>query len=174
MNPDASIASLEVGAYRVPTDQPESDGTLAWDSTTFVVVHASAGGVTGLGYTYADGATARLAAHTLSDVVEGRDPMDIPAAWRAMLHAIRASQTATIDTDGRQGHGVRFGWMQGPGSIIPFTEQSPRVGRRFVFIQGREEGGHGQDGCSRQENGDSLIYPKIAQARIISLIRIVW
>lgn len=89
MNPDASIASLEVGAYRVPTDQPESDGTLAWDSTTLVVVHASAGGVTGLGYTYADGATARLAAHTLSDVVEGRDPMDIPAAWRAMLHAIR-------------------------------------------------------------------------------------
>ena len=40
-------------AYRIPTDQPEADGTLAWDKTTLVVVDVEAGGQTGLGYTYA-------------------------------------------------------------------------------------------------------------------------
>jgi len=38
-----AIDGLEVGAYEVPTDEPESDGTLAWDSTTIVVVHVRAG-----------------------------------------------------------------------------------------------------------------------------------
>ncbi|MEA2744317.1 MAG: hypothetical protein QOG25_2688, partial [Acetobacteraceae bacterium] len=38
---------------RVPTDGPEADGTLAWDSTVIVVVNVEAGGITGLGYTYA-------------------------------------------------------------------------------------------------------------------------
>ena len=30
----APIEELEVGAYTVPTDAPEADGTLAWDATT--------------------------------------------------------------------------------------------------------------------------------------------
>ena len=34
---------LDVSAYTVPTDRPESDGTLEWDSTTMVLVEASAG-----------------------------------------------------------------------------------------------------------------------------------
>ena len=37
--------------YTIPTDRPESDGTLEWDSTTIVVVEAHADGCTGLGYT---------------------------------------------------------------------------------------------------------------------------
>src|SRR5436309_2900130 len=56
----ASIDKVEVAAYTVPTDRPESDGTYAWDRTTIVVVHARAGGKRGVGYTYADVATAQL------------------------------------------------------------------------------------------------------------------
>ena len=37
------IDRVEVNAYTVPTDAPEEDGTLAWDATTIVVVHAHAG-----------------------------------------------------------------------------------------------------------------------------------
>lgn len=33
-----SIEALDVSAYQIPTDAPESDGTLKWDSTTLVLV----------------------------------------------------------------------------------------------------------------------------------------
>ena len=46
---EAPIRKLEVAAYTVPTDTPEADGTLTWDSTTMVVVHAHAGDACGMG-----------------------------------------------------------------------------------------------------------------------------
>jgi L-alanine-DL-glutamate epimerase-like enolase superfamily enzyme len=85
----AEVERLDVTAYRIPTDRPESDGTYAWDATTLVIVHASAGGHEGVGYGYADAATARLIQDSLADVVRGRDALDVPAAWGAMLHAVR-------------------------------------------------------------------------------------
>ena len=55
----ATIDRLDVSRTdKIPTDAPEADGTYAWDSTTLVLVEARAGGKTGLGYTYADTATA--------------------------------------------------------------------------------------------------------------------
>ena len=57
---DARIEHIDVSAYTIPTSTPESDGTYAWDSTTLVVVEPVAGGVHGLGFTYADTVTARL------------------------------------------------------------------------------------------------------------------
>ncbi len=84
-----AIARLEVSAYTIPTDAPEADGTYAWDKTTLVVVEAEAGGKRGLGYTYADTATARLIEASLFDVVRGRDAFSVPAAWGAMVHAVR-------------------------------------------------------------------------------------
>jgi hypothetical protein len=42
--PSGEIRSVEWGAYCVPTDGPEADGTLAWDATTLVVVHVHAAG----------------------------------------------------------------------------------------------------------------------------------
>lgn len=83
------IERLEVAAYTIPTDRPESDGTLEWRETTLVVVHATAGGVRGLGYTYADVATARLVADKLAGVVRGHDAMAVPGAWAAMVRSIR-------------------------------------------------------------------------------------
>ncbi len=52
--------AIDVRAYRIPTKSPESDGTLEWDATTLVYVEVQAGGQTGIGYTYADVATAKL------------------------------------------------------------------------------------------------------------------
>ena len=56
------VERLELLVYEVPTDAPESDGTLEWDSTTLVVVLADSAGTTGLGYTYGPRAVATLKA----------------------------------------------------------------------------------------------------------------
>jgi L-alanine-DL-glutamate epimerase-like enolase superfamily enzyme len=85
----APIERVDVSAYRIPTDYPESDGTYAWDSTTLVLVEAVAGGQHGIGYTYADTATATLVRDLLAKTIEGRDALDVPGCWAAMDHAIR-------------------------------------------------------------------------------------
>jgi L-alanine-DL-glutamate epimerase-like enolase superfamily enzyme len=86
---DARIEHIAVSAYTIPTSTAESDGTYAWHSTTLVVVEPVAGGVHGLGFTYADTATARLIHDMLSKIVIGCDALNIPAAWEAMVQAIR-------------------------------------------------------------------------------------
>lgn len=88
-NSEVTIQQIEVSAYTIPTDFPEADGTYAWDKTTIVIVEAQAGGRRGLGYTYADLATARLIREMLVDVVQGRDAMAVPGNWLAMVKAIR-------------------------------------------------------------------------------------
>ena len=80
---------MSVGAYLIPTESPESDGTLEWHHTTLVVVEASAGGQRGLGYSYADLGTANLIQEMLMDVVVGQDAMAVPDCWLAMVETIR-------------------------------------------------------------------------------------
>ena len=89
MKHDVPIERVDVSAYTIPTDAPESDGTLEWHATTIVLVQASAGGVTGIGYSYANRATAVLIVDTLRDVVLRRDAFDVAGAWQAMVAAIR-------------------------------------------------------------------------------------
>jgi len=84
-----SIDGIEVGAYTIPTDTHEADGTLAWDSTTLVVVHLTVGHVRALGYTYADAAAAHLIAGKLAGLIDGCDPMRVAAAHRNMVAAVR-------------------------------------------------------------------------------------
>ncbi len=86
---DAAVESVTVAAYTVPTDEPESDGTLEWDSTTIVVVEVSAGGETGLGYTYGDVSVGRFVESLLTGAVRGRDALDVGACWAAMQERIR-------------------------------------------------------------------------------------
>jgi len=87
--PRRRIEKLEVAAYTIPTDAPEGDGTLRWDATTIVVVHAHCGDMVGLGYTYADRSAATLIQGKLGAVVEGLE-VDAPRhAWAAMVRAIR-------------------------------------------------------------------------------------
>ncbi|MGB6482390.1 MAG: enolase C-terminal domain-like protein [Candidatus Acidiferrales bacterium] len=83
------VRDMSVSAYTVPTDYPESDGTIEWDKTTLVLVHVSAADKVGMGYTYADVATAELIKQTLTPLILGTDAMAIPACWSAMRHAIR-------------------------------------------------------------------------------------
>lgn len=85
----APLRELQVRAYRIPTDAPESDGTLQWDATTLVLVKADAGGRTGLGYSYADSATAVLVRDTLAPLLVGRDALQTAARHADMLHALR-------------------------------------------------------------------------------------
>jgi L-alanine-DL-glutamate epimerase-like enolase superfamily enzyme len=87
--PDQPVTDLEVEAYTIPTDAPEADGTLAWGETTIVVVHARSGGVVGLGYTYADFATAKLIETKLAPLVVGVDALSPPRTWERMVTAVR-------------------------------------------------------------------------------------
>lgn len=89
MDAQLKVEALDVGAYTVPTDAPESDGTLAWSATTMVTVEARAADETGLGYTYADVAAAHLIHERLAGVVCGRDALATSGAWLAMVHATR-------------------------------------------------------------------------------------
>ena len=84
-----TVENVTASAYTIPTDAPESDGTLEWDSTTLVVVQATAAGETGLGYTYAGPAAAQVVTGKLAGVVEGLDATTPAASWAAMVHAIR-------------------------------------------------------------------------------------
>src|SRR3954464_11288845 len=85
----AQVEALTCHAYEVPTDAPESDGTLEWDSTTIVVVEVEGGGERGLGYTYGDVAVRELISSKLEEVVQGADAIAPSEAWRGMREAIR-------------------------------------------------------------------------------------
>lgn len=89
MKDEVLLRDMKVSAYKIPTDFPESDGTLTWTHTTLVLVQLSGGGREGLGYTYADAAVAQLIDKTLRGIIEGADLLQIPALWNAMTKAIR-------------------------------------------------------------------------------------
>ncbi|GAA3935303.1 enolase C-terminal domain-like protein [Actinomadura viridis] len=93
--PDPAVEEVRASAYTVPTDAPEADGTLAWDSTTLVLAEVRAGDVTGLGWTYGSPACARVIDGKLAGVLRGRAALDVPGAWEAMVRAVR--------NDGRPG-----------------------------------------------------------------------
>jgi len=83
------IGKLTATAYTIPTDCPEADGTIAWDSTTIVVVQATADGVVGTGWTYGAAAIALLIRHTLAPLVLARPAMDTRGAWQDMVRSLR-------------------------------------------------------------------------------------
>jgi L-alanine-DL-glutamate epimerase-like enolase superfamily enzyme len=85
----APIEKISACAYRIPTEQPESDGTLEWTSTTLVVTHVSAGGHRGFGYTYADATAARLIEEKLASELQGRDALATTECWEAMVGTVR-------------------------------------------------------------------------------------
>jgi L-alanine-DL-glutamate epimerase-like enolase superfamily enzyme len=93
MNPSCAagpkIEKITVSCYTIPTESPESDGTLKWEKTTLVLVEAQAEGIAGTGYSYADVSTGKLAESLLAGVVTGRNAFDIPGAHAAMRQQIR-------------------------------------------------------------------------------------
>jgi len=87
--PVTLIDEVRASAFTVPTDRPESDGTLAWDSTTLIVAEVHAGDTWGLGYSYAEAGAAGLVCRMLAPRVVGIEAMAVPAAWQAMVGAVR-------------------------------------------------------------------------------------
>jgi len=85
----APINRITAQAFTLPTDGPEADGTMAWSSTTIVVVHVTAGDQTGLGYTYSDASAARLIEHTLAHTVLGADARAPTCLWDKLQLAVR-------------------------------------------------------------------------------------
>jgi L-alanine-DL-glutamate epimerase-like enolase superfamily enzyme len=85
----AKIERLDVAVFTIPTDAPEADGTIEWNSTTLVLAAVTARGATGIGYTYAHAAAAELIADPLRSAVVGCDAFDIPAAWERMNRSLR-------------------------------------------------------------------------------------
>jgi L-alanine-DL-glutamate epimerase-like enolase superfamily enzyme len=85
----AELEDVSAVAYTIPTDAPEADGTLSWDSTTIVVAHVRAGDHTGLGYSYAAPAAARVVGDLLAGALLGADALSPSAAWERMRAAVR-------------------------------------------------------------------------------------
>jgi L-alanine-DL-glutamate epimerase-like enolase superfamily enzyme len=106
MRPDVAIESVRASAFKIPTDRPEADGTIAWDSTTLVLVEVSGGGKAGLGYTYSSPSIVDLIRGMLARILEGRDALAPEGAWLAMQRAVRnlgreglaATAISAIDT----------------------------------------------------------------------------
>ena len=83
------VERLEARAYTIPTDTAEADGTIAWDSTTMVLITAHAGGLTGIGWTYGPAACAAIARDLLQPVVIGADAARPQAVNERMIRAVR-------------------------------------------------------------------------------------
>jgi L-alanine-DL-glutamate epimerase-like enolase superfamily enzyme len=84
-----AIETVKASAYRIPTDGPQTDGTLGWHATTLVVAEIAAGGEIGIGYTYADAAAAELIRGALCAAIAGMNAFDIPRAMQTMLREVR-------------------------------------------------------------------------------------
>ena len=89
------VEDMRVAAFRIPTERPESDGTLEWTSTTLVVVELTAAGHRGLGYTYASGACTKLINDALRELVCGADVFHVDGITRTLFAQLR--------NQGRQG-----------------------------------------------------------------------
>jgi L-alanine-DL-glutamate epimerase-like enolase superfamily enzyme len=84
-----TIRQVAVTAYTIPTDKPESDGTIEWNDTTLVLVDLKCGDIAALGYSYADSSAAFLAAHKLASQIVGQDPMAVPFIVSKLERSVR-------------------------------------------------------------------------------------
>lgn len=87
---DFAVRDVQVTEYTIPTEQPEADGTLAWDKTVVTVVQPElAGGVRGLGFVYGSPAVTAMVRDKLVGEACGVDCRDTTAAWESMVRSIR-------------------------------------------------------------------------------------
>jgi L-alanine-DL-glutamate epimerase-like enolase superfamily enzyme len=83
------IQDLKVSAYTIPTETPEADGTLQWNSTTLILVEITAGGKTGIGYTYANNAAAHFIHDTLKELVVNQNALNVISVTNNLIHHTR-------------------------------------------------------------------------------------
>ena len=89
------IKDLKVSAYKIPTATSEADGTIEWNSTTLVLVELNAADKNGIGYTYANEATAIVIDKVLKKIIVNANALNIPL--------LNAKMIATIRNDGQTG-----------------------------------------------------------------------
>jgi L-alanine-DL-glutamate epimerase-like enolase superfamily enzyme len=86
---EVRIERVRASAYTIPTDKPEADGTMEWNSTTLVVAEVDGGGRIGIGYTYTHGSIVKLIESKLAETIQNQDAMDPPGASLKMQRAVR-------------------------------------------------------------------------------------
>ena len=84
-----TVTEVSACAYKIPTDRPEADGTLAWDATIMVVVTVGDGHDLGLGWTYAGAGAVAVITDLLAPAVIGTDTSEIPRSAETMARACR-------------------------------------------------------------------------------------
>lgn len=84
-----TIRSGTACAYTIPTDAPEADGTIAWNSTTLVIVELDCGEAKGIGYTYAHKTAAAVAHELIEKHCLNQSPLDINTLFAAMRQSQR-------------------------------------------------------------------------------------
>jgi len=89
------ISEVNVHAYQIPTDRPESDGTLEWNHTGVIVVELKAGDLVGFGLTYAGPSTARLIQDQFAPLLLGGAPV--------ALRQLRTKLVQSVRNSGREG-----------------------------------------------------------------------
>ena len=82
------INSIKTYVYKIPTDFPESDGTIEWDSTTLIAVLIHACGQIGLGFTYGHEAVSQVIHTTFAPILKNSNAMNVPFLWEKMLDAV--------------------------------------------------------------------------------------
>lgn len=85
----SAISAVRCRVYKVPTDQPEADGTLEWYDTTMILVEVSADGVTGIGWTYEGPGCHDIVDGIFSPLVVGANTMNIPGINESTVRACR-------------------------------------------------------------------------------------
>lgn len=103
---DAQIEQVHANSYTIPTDAPEADGTLAWTSTTLVVVEVKAGQHFGLGYSYTHKSATTVARELLEKHVLHTDAFNGPSLFGRLQsqqrnygrEGIAAAALSAIDT----------------------------------------------------------------------------
>jgi len=89
------VTALYVSAYTIPTETPEADGTVKWNSTTLVLVELQAGNKKGISYTYANESAGIVIDKVLKKVIISANALDIPL--------LNANMIKTIRNDGQTG-----------------------------------------------------------------------
>ena len=84
------MRDVKADIYRVPTERRETDGTLAWDHTTVLVVSIRGDdGAGGMGFSYTGAGAERVVTEQLAPAIAELDDDDIGACWNAMVASVR-------------------------------------------------------------------------------------
>ena len=100
---ETSVEKVDVSAYTIPTDAPEGDGTLRWESTTLIVCEIHAADHIGFGYTYGNKATASVADDLAGKCLLHRPALDIPSLHASILEQVRNDGSRGIRIHGNLG-----------------------------------------------------------------------